>query len=113
MRRAILFTVIGYLAATAVAGVLLCDGALHPMRRPLTSSDQGQVYEMAERQHATVQDTFLLVRDQVTLRAWLLSSHSPNGNTVVLLHGLSDNRIGMMGWNITTPFFCPTRERTV
>ena len=53
---------------------------------------------MAERQHATVQDTFLLARDQVTLRAWLLTSHSPNGNTVVLLLGLSDNRIGMMGY---------------
>jgi pimeloyl-ACP methyl ester carboxylesterase len=68
------------------------------MRRALTPSDQAGVYEMAERQRAMMQETSLLTRDQVTFRAWLLTSHYPNGNTVILLHGLSDNRTGMTGY---------------
>ncbi len=35
---------------------------------------------------------------QITLRAWLLTPNQANANAVILLHGLSDNRVGMTGY---------------
>src|SRR5262249_14710265 len=32
------------------------------------------------------------------LQGWLLKPHEPNGNAVIVLHGLSDNRLGMSGY---------------
>jgi len=98
VRRVVFLTILAYLALIGAAGILLCDGALHPMRRPLTSSDQAQGREMAERHHATLQDASISSGDKVTLHAWLLTPRNPNGNAVILLHGLSDNRIGMTGY---------------
>jgi len=31
-------------------------------------------------------------------RAWTIRPHHPNGEAVLLLHGLGDNRIGMTGY---------------
>jgi dipeptidyl aminopeptidase/acylaminoacyl peptidase len=36
--------------------------------------------------------------DRITLRAWLLTPDHPNGNAAIVLHGLSDNRVGMTGY---------------
>lgn len=36
--------------------------------------------------------------DGVTLRGWFLRPASWNGNAVILLHGVSDNRLGMYGY---------------
>jgi len=32
------------------------------------------------------------------LRGWLLTPHDSNGNVVILLHGVTDNRLGMFGF---------------
>ena len=37
-------------------------------------------------------------RDGFTLRAWFLQPVQPNGDSVLLLHGLGDNRAGMRGF---------------
>ncbi len=36
--------------------------------------------------------------DGTALKAWFLTPPSPNGNVVILLHGVSDNRLGMYGY---------------
>jgi len=53
---------------------------------------------MAKRHHATLQDAAIPTQDQISLHAWLLTPRHPNGNAVILLHGLSDHRIGMIGY---------------
>jgi predicted alpha/beta-fold hydrolase len=68
------------------------------MRRPLTSSDETQAHELAARHHATLHDAAVPAQDQISLHAWLLTPRHPNDNAVILLHGLSDHRIGMIGY---------------
>ena len=98
IRRVVIIILIGYLSMTAAAGILLCDGALHPARRALTAVDESQAHEMARWHHANLADVSIHTRDLITLHAWLLTPEHPNTNTVILLHGLSDNRVGMTGY---------------
>jgi uncharacterized protein len=39
-----------------------------------------------------------VTQDGVSLRAWFMRPREANGNTVILLHGVSDNRLGMYGY---------------
>ncbi len=40
----------------------------------------------------------LRLRIGAVLRAWFMRPPKPNGDAVILLHGVSDNRIGMYGY---------------
>ena len=46
----------------------------------------------------TSTDASITTPDNITLRAWTIHPHHPNGDTVLLLHGLGDNRLGMTGY---------------
>ena len=93
---ALVLVVYGLLAG--VAGILVCEGALHPSRRPLSESDRQLAQALANRHTSRLQDVDLLATDGVVLRAWLLIPQTPNRTAVILLHGVSDNRMGMMGY---------------
>ena len=43
-------------------------------------------------------DVSITSEDGAVLRAWLLHPHRSNNNSVILLHGVGDNRIGMTGY---------------
>ena len=45
-----------------------------------------------------MKEVSLQTPDQITLHAWLLAPDHPNAQAVILLHGLSDNRVGMTGY---------------
>lgn len=92
------FLILGYGFAMVIAGVLLCEMTLHPMRRRLTPADEISAQALAVRQHASLQNVTLAARDGTSLRAWLFNPETPNGTAVILLHGLSDNRMGMIGY---------------
>jgi hypothetical protein len=77
---------------------LLADGTLHPARRPLTQQDQDALHELTRSRGDDLEDVSLIARDGSTLRAWLNRPPDENGNAVILLHGLADNRIGMTGY---------------
>ncbi len=47
---------------------------------------------------AILQDVSITTSDQVILRGWLLRPTAGNGNAVIVLHGLTDNRLGMIGY---------------
>jgi pimeloyl-ACP methyl ester carboxylesterase len=87
-----------YLALCAVGGVYLADGALHPTRRPLTDDEVAAMRESAQALGATMEDVAIATSDGVTLRAWKIRPHPSNGDDVLLLHGLADNRVGMTGY---------------
>ena len=76
----------------------MAEGALHPGRRPLLAVDQRQAVEMANSNAADLTDVSIPSNDGVILRAWNLQSGKTFMNVVVLSHGLSDNRAGMMGY---------------
>jgi hypothetical protein len=98
LRRVVTVTVLAYLSITVLTGIFLCEATLHPLRRPLTSDEGTQARELAAAHHATLRDISLRTSDHITLRAWFFTPDHPNANAVILLHGLSDNRVGMTGY---------------
>jgi pimeloyl-ACP methyl ester carboxylesterase len=96
-RRLILFLAL-YLAFSAVAGIFLADGTLHPARRSLIQADESTMRAIAHDLNSDLEDASITTPDAITLRAWIIHPHSSNGNAVILLHGLADNRVGMAGY---------------
>jgi len=97
LRLAVLFFV-GYLALSLVAGVFVAEGTIHPGRRLVSTKDEMQAEEMAHSHDSEVADIHIAARDGATLSAWTIRPRSSNGTAVILLHGLSDNRLGMIGY---------------
>jgi uncharacterized protein len=96
--RWFIFGLLLYLAFCSVGGVILADGALHPARRSLTPEDASAFGHSIQPLHAFVQDVSIIAPDAAILRAWLVRPPQANGDAVLLLHGLSDNRLGMTGY---------------
>jgi uncharacterized protein len=87
-----------YVLLSLAGGVLLMEAALHVPRRPL---NQRNVMETTAAPWALrgVEDVAITASDGAMLKGWLVQpvqSHYPNGGVVLLLHGVGDNRQGMM-----------------
>jgi uncharacterized protein len=93
-----LLILILYLTLSVIGGINLADATLHPARRPLTEQEIAAVRDSAHALNADLADVTITTPDHATLRAWMIRPHSPNGDAVLLLHGLADNRIGMTGY---------------
>lgn len=87
-----------YLTLCIIGGIYLADGTLHPARRPLTEGEVAAVRDSIQALHANLSDATITTPGNVTLRAWMIHPHNSNGDAVLLLHGLADNRIGMTGY---------------
>ena len=98
MRRTAITLALFYLTLSVAAGYFLCTGTLHPARRPLTPADQFEAQSLALREHASLDDVSITTADHFQLRGWLLIPALSNHQAVILLHGLGDNRIGMLGY---------------
>lgn len=96
--RRLTLALILYLTLCTITGIFVADAALHPTRRPLTHDEITAMHNVATAVKAKLDDVSITTPDQATLRAWLIHPSRPNGNTVLLLHGLADNRIGMTGY---------------
>lgn len=94
----LLLALLIYLAASTVAGIYVADGTLHPGRRPLTNEETSAERESVREINADLDDVSITTLDDVTLNAWLIKPRRTNGNAVILLHGLGDNRLGMTGY---------------
>lgn len=96
--RWLLFAFILYLALCLVGGIYLADGTLHPARRPLTENEAANFGDYARTLDANLTEVSLTTPDGVTLRGWEVHPRHDNGDAVLLLHGLGDNRVGMTGY---------------
>jgi len=97
-QRFIVIALLGFLTFSAVAGVFLAEVTLHPVRHLQSSEDEMQTREMAHRHDSELTNIAIAARDGITLRAWSIRPDHGNGNAVILLHGLADNRVGMAGY---------------
>src|SRR5258706_7163501 len=97
IRRAI-FALISYAVFCVVAGVLMAEMTLHPQRRLLDKQATEEAEQVARRTRSGLHDVSLRTEDHLLLKAWLIQPTSNNGNAVLLLHGVSDNRIAMIGY---------------
>ena len=89
---------LGYLVFSVAAGVFLTEITLHPARRSLTVNDTMQAAEMASGRDAALSDVTIQAHDGAALNAWSIRPRNNNSKAVILLHGLSDNRLGMIGY---------------
>jgi uncharacterized protein len=77
------------------AGNAIGPGILHPAR--LNPERLQQAEEMLERTKATREDFAVKTRDNVELRGWKIRAAQPNVDWIILFHGVSDNRAGVLG----------------
>jgi len=96
--RKILLVLLLYITFCTIAGILVADGTMHPARRPLPPDAEASMREIARGLESDLQDVSLNTPDGISLVAWAMHPHHGNGDAVILLHGLSDNRIGMTGY---------------
>ncbi len=97
LTRIVLFAAAVYLALSVAAGVLIADMSLKLPHRPLRY--RPAVLAAAHNQfQAALQDVSIQAADGTVLKAWYIHPHTFNGNAVVLLHGITDNREGVAGY---------------
>ena len=87
-----------YAVFCAAGGIYVADGALHPARRPLTDDEFTAMRQYASALDVDVVAVSTTASDGVALQAWTLRPQRRNGDAVILLHGLGDNRVGMTGY---------------
>ena len=89
--------VAGWLAASAAIGILATEMALHPGRRPLGPAGGELAQRIATRDQASLDEVSITAADGASLRAWSIRPTHANGDAVILLHGVEDNRAGSLG----------------
>jgi uncharacterized protein len=87
-----------YAGLCGIVGVIVADGSLHPARRLIDADEQAYAVQAARRAGSELQDVSVLAPDGADLKAWLIQPAPDNGNAVLLLHGLGDNRGGVIGY---------------
>jgi hypothetical protein len=85
-----------YALLCTILAVFLGELAFRPQRIPLRDRQSAQT--IAARFGAALQDVSISARDGVQLRGWFASPANANGDAVILLHGVGDNREGMGGF---------------
>lgn len=86
-----------YLLGSLAAGIFLAEISLHLPKRPLAHRAEFELV-LREQFHAPLQDVSISTNDGVQLKAWYASPQLFNGSTVILLHGVTDNRTGVAGY---------------
>ncbi len=84
-------------AISAIGGWFAGPMFLHPIKRPLTANLIREADESFKHTHGTREDIVVRAPDGALLRGWKVRAEKPNGSWVLLFHGVSDNRIGVIG----------------
>jgi hypothetical protein len=94
--RVIRIVAICYALLCAILAVFLGELASRPQRISLRERPSAKA--TAARFGAELQDVSISARDEVQLRGWFATPANANGDAVILLHGVGDNREGMGGF---------------
>ena len=87
-----------WISVCAVIGIIAVEMALHPGRSVEGRDSEELAAEIAASRQATLMDVAVTAADGVVLRGWSMQPVHGNGDAVILLHGQSDNRTGMLGY---------------
>jgi uncharacterized protein len=82
-------------ALSGVFGYIIGPGILHPMN--LNPARDAQTAAMLARTGATKEIFEVRAPDGITLEGWKVRPKNPNGDWILLFHGVSDNRTGVLG----------------
>ncbi len=96
-RKAAIAGFAAYLVLSILAGVVIADLGLKLRRLPLRHQ-QAMAAAVRSDFHAELQDVSITAADGVVLKGWFVQPRDYNGNAVILLHGITDNREGVAGY---------------
>jgi uncharacterized protein len=88
-----------YLTLSLALGILMARWTLRPMRLPLPA--RARIGVMYAPYGADLQPVVIQAADGVELRAWYSVPERENGQAVMVLHGIGDNRGGVAGYGQT------------
>jgi pimeloyl-ACP methyl ester carboxylesterase len=97
IRRVAVFAAIVYLIMAAIGGILVAEGSLHLRRLPLRHQQQFAAF-VKDKYQAELQDVNITTVDSIVLKGWYVHPKNFNGNSVLVLHGITDNREGVAGY---------------
>ncbi len=98
-RVALVFAAIAFvLTSSAAVGTALGSGILHPYCKPVTADNIAAADRAFAEIHATRTDFEVSAADGAKLRGWKVRAEKPNGDWVVILHGVGDNRCSQTGY---------------
>jgi alpha-beta hydrolase superfamily lysophospholipase len=99
MRRLLVFLLKILIAApliAAIAGWIVAPWFLHPVRRALTPDLLRQTDVTLSLIGTHREDFDVRATDGVLLRGWKVRAAKPNGDWVLMFHGVGDNRLGVL-----------------
>ena len=94
IRRVMLRVVVCYSVFCAILAIFLGELAFRPQRVPITKRQQADA--TVAQFGAPLQDVSVIASDGSHLQGWVARPRNANGDAVILLHGVGDNRQGMM-----------------
>ncbi|HEY2233594.1 MAG TPA: alpha/beta fold hydrolase [Candidatus Angelobacter sp.] len=96
-RKVLFVGFVAYLVLSILAGIAIAEASLKLHRLPLRHQ---QAIAAAVRTdfHAELQDVAITAADGALLKGWFVHPRDYNGNAVILLHGITDNREGVAGY---------------
>jgi dipeptidyl aminopeptidase/acylaminoacyl peptidase len=97
LRKLLLTGFIAYLVLSSLVGIAIADASLKLHRLPLRHRQAIAAGMRADFQ-AELQDVAITAADGAALKGWFVHPHDYNGNAVILLHGITDNREGVAGY---------------
>jgi dipeptidyl aminopeptidase/acylaminoacyl peptidase len=95
-QRVIRIVVVCYAVFCAILAIFLGELAFHPQRVRATERQSAEA--TAARFGATLRDVSITSWDGSRLQGWFARPADADGDAVILLHGVGDNRQGMMGF---------------
>jgi fermentation-respiration switch protein FrsA (DUF1100 family) len=85
-----------YAAVCLFGGVIVAELSLRLHKLPL--ADTSAFYIRMQHLHSSVEDVAITTPDGTILKAWFIVPQEPNGKSVIILHGVTANRIGSTGF---------------
>lgn len=97
VRKALIAGFAVYLVLCILAGIVIADASLKLHRLPLRHQ-RAIATAVRAAFHAELQDVAITASDGAVLKGWFVHPRDYNGNSVILLHGITDNREGVAGY---------------
>jgi hypothetical protein len=79
----------------AIVGWVVAPWFLHPVRRPLTPGLVREADVTFSQIGVNREDFEVRAPDGVLLRGWKVRAAKPNGDWLLVFHGVADNRMGV------------------
>ena len=96
-RRILLSLFTLYAIGCITAGIALAELSIHLHRLPVGDASAYRA-RVQQQFHTSVEDVAITTADKVLLRAWFIQPAHSNGKAVIILHGVTANRVGSSGF---------------